>query len=249
MRRKRHKRRVILCHWLESCTDCTGEWGWGGGAQVRCSREIKRPGGWSFRGYPHCTQWRKRRRNMEPGLMLVASCIAWRMQCGQFCCFLGVFTSYFASCVAFGVNTPKIGGVGESITGVALPADEAFWGNPLWVAWLRRRTSPRCGAIPENREFKKWKFSFFHLRHALWTSFDIFVVAHRVTNFLPKTCWHAIIFYRKKLNFHFLFSPILGYAPVWRWGWIGWKSGGCPFEGSTEDGQESKENSRRWKCW
>ena len=41
-------------------------------------------------------------------------------------------------------------------------------------------------AIPENREFKKWKFSFFCQRHALSTSFDIFVVTYRVTKFLPK---------------------------------------------------------------
>ena len=52
-------------------------------------------------------------------------------------------------------------------------------------------------AILENREFKKWKFSFFRQRHALSTSFDILVVTYRVTNFLPKTLQHAIIFYRK----------------------------------------------------
>ncbi len=63
-------------------------------------------------------------------------------------------------------------------------------------------------AIRENREFKKWKFSFFHQRHALSISFDIFVVTYRVTFFFAKTCWHAIIFYGKKLNFHFWFSPI-----------------------------------------
>ncbi len=34
------------------------------------------------------------------------------------------------------------------------------------------------------------------------------VVFYRVTNFLPKTHQQAIIFYRKKLNFHFWFSPI-----------------------------------------
>ena len=48
-------------------------------------------------------------------------------------------------------------------------------------------------AIPENREFIKWKFSFFHQRHALSTSFDIFVVT-RVINFFAKTHPHAIIF-------------------------------------------------------
>ena len=30
-------------------------------------------------------------------------------------------------------------------------------------------------AILENREFKKWKFSFFSQRHTLSTSFDIFI--------------------------------------------------------------------------
>ena len=64
-------------------------------------------------------------------------------------------------------------------------------------------------AIPENREFKKWKFSFFHQRHALSTSFDIFVVTYRVTNFLPK-----LVNIYGKLNFHFWFSPIFGLCPV-----------------------------------
>ncbi len=41
-------------------------------------------------------------------------------------------------------------------------------------------------ATPEHREVKKWKFSFFRQRHALWTGFDIFVVTYRVTNFLPE---------------------------------------------------------------
>ncbi len=56
-------------------------------------------------------------------------------------------------------------------------------------------------AIPENREFKKWKFSFFHQRHALSMIFDIFVITYRVT------CYY---FLWKKLNFHFWFSPIFG---------------------------------------
>ena len=65
-------------------------------------------------------------------------------------------------------------------------------------------------AIPENREFKKWKFSFYSQRHALSMSFDIFVVIYiyRVTNFMPKLI--NIIFCRKKMNFHFWFSPIFG---------------------------------------
>ncbi len=49
-------------------------------------------------------------------------------------------------------------------------------------------------AIPENREFKKWKFSFFHQRHALSTSFDIFVVTYRETNFLPKLVDMLLVF-------------------------------------------------------
>ncbi len=32
----------------------------------------------------------------------------------------------------------------------------------------------KTGAIPENREMKKMKFSFFCQRHALWTSFVLF---------------------------------------------------------------------------
>ncbi len=70
----------------------------------------------------------------------------------------------------------------------------------------RRDETPSGGllesAIPENRELKKWKFSFFHQRYTLLTSFDIFVVTYSVTNFL-----------QKKLNFHFWFSPIFGLCP------------------------------------
>ena len=44
--------------------------------------------------------------------------------------------------------------------------------------------------IHENRGFQKKKKKeiqfFFHQRHALWTSLDIFVVTYGVTNFLPK---------------------------------------------------------------
>ncbi len=63
-------------------------------------------------------------------------------------------------------------------------------------------------AIPENRKFKKRKSSFFHQRHALWTSLDIFVVTYRVTNFLPKLLNMLLFFYGKKLNFYLLNSPI-----------------------------------------
>ncbi len=58
------------------------------------------------------------------------------------------------------------------------------------------------------REVKKWKFSFFHQRHALSTSFDIFVVTYRVTNFLPNLFDMLLFCMKKKLNLHFWFSPI-----------------------------------------
>ncbi len=45
------------------------------------------------------------------------------------------------------------------------------------------------------------------------TSFDIFVVTYGVTNFLPKLVQHAIIFYEKKLNFHFVNYLFSGIAP------------------------------------
>ena len=68
-------------------------------------------------------------------------------------------------------------------------------------------------AMPENRELKKMKFSFFP---ALSTSSDIFVVTYRVTNFFAKTRWHAIIFifYGKNWVFIFLNSPISGDASI-----------------------------------
>ena len=67
--------------------------------------------------------------------------------------------------------------------------------------------------MPENREVKKMKFSFFHQRHLLSTSFDIFVVICRVTNFLPKLL-NMLLFSagKKKLNLHFLNSPVFGYC-------------------------------------
>ncbi len=61
-------------------------------------------------------------------------------------------------------------------------------------------------AIPENKEFKKWKFSFFYQRHALSTSFDIFVVTYRVTNFLPKLL-HMLLFCMEKTEFPFMVFP------------------------------------------
>ncbi len=57
---------------------------------------------------------------------------------------------------------------------------------------------------------KKCKFSFFSQKHPWSTSFNIFVVTCRVTNFLPKT--GAIIFHGKKLNFFFFNSLFFGVA-------------------------------------
>ena len=68
-----------------------------------------------------------------------------------------------------------------------------------------------CWAIPENREMKKMKFSFFHQRHILLKSFDIFSVTYGVTNFLPKL---VNIFCRKKLNFHFFEFPYFLVLPT-----------------------------------
>ena len=55
------------------------------------------------------------------------------------------------------------------------------------------------------------KFSFFRQRHALSTSFDIFVVTYRVTKVLPKLV-DMLFSAEKKLNFHFTKSPIFGYC-------------------------------------
>ncbi len=60
------------------------------------------------------------------------------------------------------------------------------------------------------------KFSFFHQRHALSTSFDIFVVTYRVTNFLLKLL-DMLLFLGKKLNFHFFEIPYFRVLPV-LWG-------------------------------
>ncbi len=61
---------------------------------------------------------------------------------------------------------------------------------------------------------KKWKFSFFHQRHALWTSFlTFFVVAHTVTNFLTKLEDMLLIFCGKIwISFFFPNSLFFGVA-------------------------------------
>ncbi len=70
----------------------------------------------------------------------------------------------------------------------------------------------RLRAIPENREFQKWKLSFFHQRHALLTSFDIFVITYRVTNFLPKLL-DMLLFSTEKTEFPFLVFPYFRVMP------------------------------------
>ena len=65
-------------------------------------------------------------------------------------------------------------------------------------------------AIPENKEIKTGNSVFFCQRHALLTSFDIFVVTYRVPNFLLKLVIDMLLFSMKNLNFYFWFSPIFG---------------------------------------
>ncbi len=79
-------------------------------------------------------------------------------------------------------------------------------GREASACW-RRKASP---AIPENREFKKWKFSFFPQRHTLSMSFDIFVLIYTVTNFLLKLI-EMLLFSVEKTEFQFFVFP---YFPV-----------------------------------
>ena len=74
------------------------------------------------------------------------------------------------------------------------------------------KTSFPIWAIPENREFQKWKLSFFHQRHTLSMSFDIFVVTYRVINFLPKLV-HMLLFSIEKTEFPFLVFPYFRVMP------------------------------------
>ena len=80
----------------------------------------------------------------------------------------------------------------------------------MWVAlWWWVLTPHMQGstlAIPENREFQKWKLSFFGQRHTLLTSFHIFVITYRVTNFLPKLI-DMLLFSTEKTEFPFLVFP------------------------------------------
>ena len=59
---------------------------------------------------------------------------------------------------------------------------------------------------------------FFHQWHALSTSFDIFIVTYRVTNFLPKLI-DMLLFSTEKPEFPFLVFPyfqVMPYATTWR---------------------------------
>ena len=107
-------------------------------------------------------------------------------------------------------------------------SDGQIWPKYSWsvqISFLNRQLQKRTQRKPDwptrlagntqKQGNEKMKFSFFHQRHTLSMSFDIFVVTYRVTNLLPKliTCYY---FLQKKLNFHFLNSPILGCCPPGR---------------------------------
>ena len=84
------------------------------------------------------------------------------------------------------------------------------WG--IWfcgVIWLLGQT---CRQYPKIGKTKNGKSVFFRQRHTLLTSFDIFVVTYRVTNFLPKLvdmlCKNKLIF------FSFLQFPIFGHSQL-----------------------------------
>ncbi len=95
------------------------------------------------------------------------------------------------------------------------------------IPWLARKTwrwpgehrlqwpSPgtaRKGQYRKIGKSGKWKFSFFRQRHALSTSFDIFVVTYRVTNFLPKLL-DMLLFCTDKTEFSFLVFPYFRVMP------------------------------------
>ncbi len=64
-----------------------------------------------------------------------------------------------------------------------------------------------CRQYPKIGETKNGNSVFFHQRHALSTSFNIFVLTHSVTNFLPKLV-DILLFSTEKLNFLFFHFPI-----------------------------------------
>ena len=83
----------------------------------------------------------------------------------------------------------------------------ARWDTAQWihVHVLRSHESPII------RENKKWKFSFFHQRHAWSMSFHIFIVTYRVTNCLPKLV-HMLLFSMENFFFFFFSIPFFGTA-------------------------------------
>ncbi len=78
----------------------------------------------------------------------------------------------------------------------------------------RRGKRVHCSerATPENRELKKEIQFFFCQRHALLTSFDIFIVTYRVTKILPKLM-DMLLFSREKTEFPFFEFPIFWVLP------------------------------------
>ncbi len=132
----------------------------------------------------------------------------------------------------------------ESVGYCRIPGDEpagqlyTFWGGCVYLFWFlrslslyqswrsnfRQESNPKLArlprrlpysAIPENREFKKWKFVlfFFCQRHALSTSFDIFVVTYRMTNFLLKLVTMLLFSMEKNWISTSGFPLFSGYAP------------------------------------
>ncbi len=59
---------------------------------------------------------------------------------------------------------------------------------------------------------KKMKFCSFHQRNTLSTSFNIFVVTYRVTNFLPKLV-DLLLFSAEKTKFPFFEIPYFRVLP------------------------------------
>ena len=72
---------------------------------------------------------------------------------------------------------------------------------------------PQSRQYPKIRTWKNGIQFFFHQRHILWTSFDIFIVTYRVTNFLPKLV-DMLLFSTEKTEFPFFEFPIFGFCPL-----------------------------------
>ena len=116
---------------------------------------------------------------------------------------LGVFQIYSGKLFPFGGCSCLSSCISSS---VVLTLQEK---NPKMFQTNPAHSIEQIWAIPENKEIKKkWKFSYFCQRHALSTSFDIFVVTYRVTNFLPK-----VDILRKKTELPFLVFPYFRVMP------------------------------------